>query len=134
MLHHEFKIGFVICAILASGGAAVAQQAPAAQQIPARDDNTLNFDLWCQEQARLPAARCDKRTQEDESSFETHLKTLDHYELPSRSTQYDQGRVNRDIMNADPIDNPSKENLGGQRQYPDIQPSKPSSSAGSSPQ
>jgi hypothetical protein len=75
-----------------------------------------------------------RRGEEDESSYETHQMALDHYELPSRSAQYNQGRVNRDIMNADPVDDPGKENLGSQRQYPDIQPSNPSSKVDTPPQ
>ena len=76
---------------------------------------TLNFDLWCQEQAALPPARCDKRTPEDESAFEAHRAALEHYEIPDRSVKYDQERVNRDIMNNDPIDNPQKDDLGPQQ-------------------
>jgi len=76
---------------------------------------TLNFDLWCQQQAALPPARCDKRTLEDESAFEAHQAALEHYEIPDRSVQYEQGRVNRDIMNIDPIDNPQKNDLGPQQ-------------------
>src|ERR1700690_118922 len=78
----------------------------AAQPNPNRDIKTMNFDLWCQEEAALPPARCDKRTPEDESAFEAHLAAIERYEIPYRSVQYDQARVNRDIMNNDPIDNP----------------------------
>jgi hypothetical protein len=72
------------------------------------------------ERAALPSTRCDKRTPEDEKAFEAYQATLEHYEVPNRPAQYDQGRVNRDIMNNDPIDNAQKDNLGVQRQYPDI--------------
>jgi hypothetical protein len=84
------------------------------------DDNTMSFDLWCQERAALPSARCDKRTPEDQRAFDAYQARLDHYEIPYRSAQYNQGRLNRDIMNSDPIDNPQKDNLGAQRQYPNI--------------
>jgi hypothetical protein len=93
---------------------------PAAQPSPNRDIATMNFDLWCQEQAALPPARCDKRTQEDESAFEIHRASLEQHEIPYRSAQYGQARVNRDIMTNDPIDNPRKDNLGAQQQYPNI--------------
>jgi hypothetical protein len=101
--------------------ASVALLGPAAgQSSPDRGVETMSFDLWCQEQAALPPARCDKRTPEDEKAFEAHQAALEHFEIPYRSAQFDQGRVNRDIMNTDPVDNPHKDNLGAQRQYPDI--------------
>jgi hypothetical protein len=107
--------------VLIAAAAGLAAVAPAAAQPnPSPDAKTMNFDLWCQEQAALPPARCDKRTPEDESAFEAHQTALEHYEIPYRSGQYDQGRVNRDIMNNDPIDNPQKDNLGAQQQYPNI--------------
>jgi hypothetical protein len=92
----------------------------AAQPNHNRDIETMNFDLWCQEQAALPPARCDKRTPEDESAFETHWASLEQYEIPYRSAQYDQARANRDIMNNDPIDNPPKDDLGAQQLYPNM--------------
>jgi hypothetical protein len=97
----------------------------AAQANPSGDVKTMNFDLWCQEQAALPPDRCDKRTPEDEKSFEAYQTKVEQYEIPYRSSEYNQGRVNRDIMNNDPIDNPQKENLGAQRQDPDISVTNP---------
>lgn len=41
----------------------------------------MNFDMWCQEQAHLPPDRCDKRTPEDEKTFEA-------YRLKSTSMKY----------------------------------------------
>jgi hypothetical protein len=115
MRHH------ILISVLIAAAASMAVVGPAATQPnPDRDGQTMNFDLWCQEQAALPPARCDKRTPDDESAFEAYQAALEHYEVPYRSPEYDQGRVNRDIMNADPIDNPQKDNLGAQRQYPDI--------------
>jgi hypothetical protein len=92
----------------------------AAQSNTGQDVRTASFDLWCQEEASLPLARCDARTVQDESRFEAHQVALEVYEIPYRSGQYAQGRLNRDIMNADPIDNPNNNNLGLQRQYPNI--------------
>jgi hypothetical protein len=107
--------------ILIAAAASLAMVDSAAAQSNAdRDGQTMNFDLWCQEQAGLPPARCDKRTQEDERAFESYQTGLEHFEVPYRSPEYNQGRVNRDIMNSDPIDNPQNDNLGVQRQYPDI--------------
>ena len=81
---------------------------------------TMNFDLWCQQQAALPTERCDKHTPEDQSAFEAYRSRIERYEIPNSSAQYNQGRVNRDIMNTDPVDNPQKSNLGAQQQYPNI--------------
>jgi hypothetical protein len=115
MQHHLFL------RVLISAAASLAAVAPVASQPnPAPDAKTMNFDLWCQGQAALPPERCDKRTPGDERAFEAFQATLEHYEVPNRSAQFDQGRVNRDIMNTDPVDNPQKDNLGAQRQYPDI--------------
>jgi hypothetical protein len=110
----------LISAIIAAAASVAAVGHVAAQPSQNRDIKTMNFDLWCQEQAALPPARCDKRTPEDESAFEAFRASLEHYETPYRSAQYDQARVNRDIMNNDPIDNPHNDDLGPQRQYPDM--------------
>ena len=110
----------LISVLIAAAASLTAVDPAAAQPSPNRDVATMNFELWCQEQAALPPARCDKRTPEDEKAFEAHQAALEQYEIPYRAAQYDQGRVNRDIMNTDPIDNPQKDNLGAQRQYPDI--------------
>ena len=101
---------------IAAVASLVAVGSVAAQPAPSRDIKTMNFDLWCQERAALPSARCDKRTPEDEGAFEAYQANIEHYEIPYNSPQYNQGRVNRDIMNSDPIDNPQKSNLGPQRQ------------------
>jgi hypothetical protein len=110
---------FVSALVAAAAGVAVPGSA-AAQSPPNRGVETMNFDLWCQEQAALPAARCDKRTPEDESAFEAHQATLEQYDIPYRSALFDQARVNRDIMNSDPIDNPHKDDLGAQKQDPNV--------------
>jgi hypothetical protein len=110
----------LIGALIAVAASFAAVEPAAAQPNPSHDADTTNFDLWCQEQAALPPARCDKRTPEDESAFEAYQSALEHYDIPRRSAQYNQGRVNRDIMNSDPIDNPQNDNLGAQQQYPNI--------------
>ena len=110
----------VMSTLIAAAASFAAPDLVEAQPNPNLDVKTMNFDLWCQEQATLPPARCDKRTPEDEKAFEAHMALLEQYEIPYRSAQYSQGRVNRDIMNNDPIDNPQKDDLGTQRQYPNI--------------
>lgn len=118
----------MLMSALIAAVASFATVEPAAAQLNLiHDAETMNFDLWCQEQAALPPARCDKRTSKDESAFEAYQATLEHYEIPRRSAQNDQGRLNRDIMNSDPIDNPQKDNLGAQQQYPNIPVTAPQS-------
>lgn len=111
----------ILVAVLVVAAAGFAATSPTvAQPTPNPDIETMNFDLWCQEQAALPAARCDKHAPEDESAFEAYRAKIERYEIPGSSAQYNQGRVNRDIMNTDPIDNSQKGNLGAQQQYPNI--------------
>jgi hypothetical protein len=114
-------------ALIAAAASFTAVELAAAQPNLSHDAETMNFDLWCQEQLALLPARCDKRSAEDESAFEAYLTKVERYEIPHRSAQYDQGRVNRDIMNNDPIDNPQKDNLGAQQQYPNISVTDPQS-------
>ena len=115
-MQHRILMGALIAA--AAGFAAISPTV--AQPTSNPESGTMNFDLWCQGEASLPAERCDKHTPEDESAFEAYRAKIDRYEIPRSSAQYDQGRVNRDIMNTDPIDNSQKGNLGAQQQYPNI--------------
>jgi hypothetical protein len=91
----------------------------AAQPNPSPDAKTMNFDLWCQN-GRLSRRHDATNAPLKMRKHSKLIRRLEHYEVPNRSAQYDQGRVNRDIMNNDPIDNAQKDNLGVQRQYPDI--------------
>ena len=70
------------------------------------DVKTMNFDLWCQEQAHLPIARCDKRTPEDEKTFEAYRSQIERYEVPYLQEQQRDLSINRDILHNDPVDNP----------------------------
>ena len=112
----------LMSALIAAASSFAAVEPAAAQPTPSHDSDTMSFDLWCQEQKGLPPARCDKHTPEDESAFEAYRAKIERYEIPRSSAQYNQGRVNRDIMNADPVDNQRKDNLGAQQQYPNISP------------
>ena len=89
------------------------------------DVKTMNFDLWCQEQAHLPAARCDKRTPEDEKTFETYRAQIERYEVPYLQQRQHDLTINRDIMHNDPVDNPVSQNPQAQIQDPNRQPQKP---------
>jgi len=87
---------------------------------------TMNFDLWCQEQAHLPIARCDKRTPEDEKTFEAYRAQIERYEVPYLQRQQHELSINRDIMHNDQVDNPVHQNPQAQSQDPNRQPQAPS--------
>jgi hypothetical protein len=76
----------------------------------------MNFDLWCQEQAGLPAERCDKRTAQDEATFEAYRAKVEAYEIPYLQQKASAARLDRDILRADPVDNPLKNDPAAQRQ------------------
>ncbi|MDB5739161.1 MAG: hypothetical protein JWP16_201 [Alphaproteobacteria bacterium] len=76
----------------------------------------MNFDLWCQEQAGLAPERCDKRTPQDEATFEAYRSKVEAYEIPYLAQKASAARLDRDILRADPIDNPLKNDPAAQRQ------------------
>ena len=89
------------------------------------DVKTMNFDMWCQEQAHLPADRCDKRSPEDEKTFEEYRTKIERYEVPYLQEQQHQLAIHRDIMQNDPVDNPVNQNPNAQTQDPNRQPPTP---------
>lgn len=89
------------------------------------DVKTMNFDLWCQEQAHLPVARCDKRTPEDEKTFQAYRTQIERYEVPYLQQRQRDLSVSRDIMHNDPVDNPVHQNPQAQTQDPNRQPQSP---------
>src|SRR5580765_4361541 len=74
----------------------------------------MNFDLWCQEQAALPVDRCDKRTPQDIAAFEAYRAKVEAYEIPYLQQKASAARLDRDILRADPIDNPLKNDPAAQ--------------------
>ena len=89
------------------------------------DVKTMNFDLWCQEQAHLPATRCDKRTPEDEKTFEAYRAQIERYEVPYLQQRQHDLTINRDIMHNDPVDSPITQDPQAQTQDPNRQPQTP---------
>jgi hypothetical protein len=89
------------------------------------DVKTMNFDLWCQEQAHLPSARCNKRTPEDEKTFQAYRAQIERYEVPYLQERQRDLSINRDIMHNDPVDNPVHQNPQAQTQDPNRQPQSP---------
>jgi hypothetical protein len=82
----------------------------------------MNFDLWCQEEAHLPAAQCDQRTPEDEKTFDDFRDKIDRYEIPYLQGRQSKLSIYRDIMHNDPVDNPLSQDPDAQTQDPNRQP------------
>lgn len=68
------------------------------------DVKPINFDLWCQEQAKLPVARCDQRLPEDEATFNTYRATIERYETDYIKEKNSEQNFNRAIINRDELD------------------------------
>jgi len=66
----------------------------------------MNFDIWCQEEAGLPAERCDKRSDQDEAAFEAYRAKVEAYEIPYLQQKSNAARLDTDIMRNDPVDRP----------------------------
>ncbi len=105
--------------ILAGALLAAAIAMPAAAQrngnLPVQE---MNFDLWCQEQAGLPAERCDKRTAQDEAAFESYRTKVEAYEIPYLQKKNEAARLDLDILRNDPVDHPAVKDTAAQR--PDL--------------
>ncbi|HVU21399.1 MAG TPA: hypothetical protein VHE09_11765 [Rhizomicrobium sp.] len=89
---------------------------PAMAQTARYDVKTMNFDLWCQETAKLDPDRCDKRTPADEKTFEAYRAKIEKYEVPYLKRKEKEELFNREILHADPTDNPLEQNHQAQSQ------------------
>ena len=69
-------------AMMVLAAAALVSQPALAQRNGNYQVKEMNFDLWCQEQAGLPVERCDKRTPQDEATFEAYRAKVEAYEIP----------------------------------------------------
>jgi hypothetical protein len=97
-------------------GAALLLAIPAQAQNTRYDVKTMNFDLWCQETAKLDPDRCDKRTPEDEKTFETYRAKVEKYEIPYLQRKEKEQLFDQDVLHADPQDNPLSKNYQAQTQ------------------
>jgi hypothetical protein len=75
----------------------------AAQQGTRYDVKPMNFDLWCQEQAKLPASRCDQRLLQDETAFEDYRSKIEKYEFGYLKEKNSEQNFNRAIINRDEL-------------------------------
>ena len=70
------------------------------------DVKTINFDLWCQEQANLPPERCDKRLPGDERAYEKFRNTIERYEISHLKDKQKEQNFDSTILHNDPVDEP----------------------------
>ena len=111
---------------LLAGPAALVFAAPVCAQMAHYPVKTMNFDLWCQEEANLPPERCDKRLPSDEKTFEAYRSKIERYEIPYLQEKENEAQFNRTVLHNDPIDNPVDKNQAAQDQQPTQPSTKPS--------
>ena len=75
---------------------------------PRYNVQNMNFDMWCQEQQRLPPERCDKRLPEDDAAFNAYRSKIERYEIPYLQEQQRRQRLNLGILHNDPVDHPDQ--------------------------
>jgi hypothetical protein len=110
---HFLRIAFFVLSAAGFSAAVWAQEMPppADPQGPRDvryDVQNMNFDMWCQEQQHLPAARCDKRLPQDDADFNAYRAKIERYEIPYLQQQQRQLQFNNDILRKDPVDRPSR--------------------------
>jgi len=97
------SLPFVVGAVCALAGIAPIAP-PLAQRGTRYDVKSVNSDLWCQEQAKLPVARCDQRLPEDEATFNAYRATIEKYETDYIKEKNSEQNFNRAIINRDELD------------------------------
>ena len=113
---------FAAAAVFAAGFALPA----AAQTGKNFNVKTRNFDLWCQETQHWSSDRCDRRTPEDQKTFEDFRAQIERYEVPYLQQREKDLALSRDILHNDPVDNPIHRDPQAQQQLPTAQPRSPS--------
>lgn len=95
--------------LLIMGACAFACHAALAQGADAQYDlQTINFDMWCQEQQHLDPDRCDKRLPDDEKAYEAYVDTIQKYEVPYLQEKNKRQEYDRGLLHNDPIDHPTQ--------------------------
>ena len=84
-------------------------------QTPYLNVQGSNFDIWCQEHAKLPPERCDKRAPEDEKAYEAYRDKIGDYEEKLRLDRQRKEQRDQTILHNDPIDNPGAQDPARQR-------------------
>jgi len=65
---------------------------------------TMDFDIWCTEEAHLSYDRCGKRLPEDVKKFEAYRAIVEKYEIPYLQERDQKIQFDRDVLHNDPID------------------------------
>jgi hypothetical protein len=90
---------------LALAAAVLLACGPASAQIGRNYDvHPMNFDLWCQDTAKIDPDRCDKRLPEDNDAFEAYRAKIDAYEIPYLREKNKDARIELNILHNDPLD------------------------------
>ena len=105
--------------------ALVALASPALAQSGRYDVKTMNFDLWCQEEANLPPERCDRRLPDDEERFEAYRAKIEKYEIPYLKNKQREQQLDRTVLHNDPVDNPIDKSPTAASQTPSPAEQKP---------
>lgn len=92
---------WAIRALVLSGLAAAL---PASAQTLTYPVKTMDFDIWCTEEAHLPYDRCDKRLPEDMQKFEAYRDVVERYEIPYLQEKDEALRFDQDVLHNDPVD------------------------------
>lgn len=79
---------------------------PAWAQTARYDVQTMNFDMWCQETAKLDPDRCDKRLPGDEKQFDAYRAKIEKYELPYLKRKESEQLLDQNILHNDPVGDP----------------------------
>jgi len=93
------------CFALLCAGLLAAVALPAHAQQTRYPVKTMDFDIWCTEEAHLSYDRCGKRLPADMQKFEAYRAIVEKYEIPYLQQRQQKLEFDRDILHNDPIDN-----------------------------
>jgi hypothetical protein len=93
-----------------------------AQSATALPLSEMNFDMWCQDEQKLPPERCDKRTPADDAAFQAYREKIERYEVPYLEKREQQDNLNRVLLHNDPVDHPTQPSEPENQAPPDSPP------------
>jgi len=111
----------MVAAAIFAAFAARADAQPSAGAVPLTD---MNFDMWCQEEAKLPPDRCDKRLPEDDAAFTAYRDKIQNYEYQYLRQRNQTENLDRTLLHNDPVDHPDKASKDNSPTPPDVPPPK----------
>jgi hypothetical protein len=93
------------CFALICAGLLAAAAVPAHAQQTRYPVKTMDFDMWCTEEAHISYDRCSKRLPDDMHKFEAYRAIVEKYEIPYLQKRQQKLEFDRDVLHNDPIDN-----------------------------